>query len=589
MVKRRRRQWGKGSVDLAENGTWKIRWREGGRRRTRGGFATRDDAERVLAKALGDLAQGRTGLAPDPRSTPRLDDLAADFLERRKLTHRTGAEDGYRWRKHLAPHFGRLRPGEIDAGRIRAFIETKLAEGANPATIRIYVAILSALFTDLVERHVAQVNPTRNLPRSTMRLMRPTHDPRTTPFIERLADVRRIYLALEEPLSVAYAIGALAGLRTGEVFALRWEHVDLAARRIHVRESVKGALKDKDSRVVPILDALAPILTAWKLETGGEGRVIPPLRRDGGKVDKHTPGEHLRPVLEELGLARRGLGWYEATRHTFASQWVMAGASIEKLKEILGHYSVVVTERYAHLRPDLFPASDLGLIEVDLHSGGGPSAANWAQNGIRGAKQAAQDPDTTNEMPEPPCKPSPVPRSPARSRARPPTAANIPLGRALPRASSELYPEASAGPAVTRLAAGIASLFALAPGGVCRAAPVTRRAVRSYRTVSPLPRAPWRPRRDASPSEPPRRRSAVCSLWHFPPGRPDRPLTGTLPSGARTFLGGPDPASRRVRPSGSGDIEITSRVGGAQRQSTLGSARDDATAPRGSGQARPPP
>ena len=75
----------------------------------------------------------------------------------------------------------------------------------------------------------------------------------------------------------------------------------------------------------------------------------------------------------------------------------------------------------------------------------------------------------------------------------------------------------------------VASLFALAPGGVCRAAPVTRRAVRSYRTVSPLPRAPGR------------RRSAVCSLWHFPAGRPDRPLAGTLPCGARTFLGGPRP------------------------------------------------
>ncbi|HEY4730086.1 MAG TPA: hypothetical protein VIH41_03070 [Myxococcales bacterium] len=37
--------------------------------------------------------------------------------------------------------------------------------------------------------------------------------PRTTPFIEKLTDVRRIYLALPEPLNVAYAMGALAGLR----------------------------------------------------------------------------------------------------------------------------------------------------------------------------------------------------------------------------------------------------------------------------------------------------------------------------------------------------------------------------------------
>jgi hypothetical protein len=45
---------------------------------------------------------------------------------------------------------------------------------------------------------------------------------------------------------------------------------------------------------------------------------------------------------------------------------VLSGGSIEKLKEILGHYSVIVTERYAHLRPDLFPAADLGLIALEL-------------------------------------------------------------------------------------------------------------------------------------------------------------------------------------------------------------------------------
>ncbi len=83
-------------------------------------------------------------------------------------------------------------------------------------------------------------------------------------------------------------------------------------------------------------------------------------------VDKHTPGIYLRAALEQIKLDRPGLGWDEATRHTFASQWVIAGGSIEMLKESLGHYSVIMTERYAHLRPDLLPASDLGTIRVDL-------------------------------------------------------------------------------------------------------------------------------------------------------------------------------------------------------------------------------
>jgi hypothetical protein len=59
------------------------------------------------------------------------------------------------------------------------------------------------------------------------------------------------------------------------------------------------------------------------------------------------------------------------------------------------------------------------------------------------------------------------------------------------------------------LAASLApSLFGLAPGGVCRAACVAAGAVRSYRTVSPLPPCRSPQRREM--------RAAVCSLWHFP-------------------------------------------------------------------------
>ena len=39
---------------------------------------------------------------------------------------------------------------------------------------------------------------------------------------------------------------------------------------------------------------------------------------------------------------------------------------MEKLSKVLGHYSVVMTERYAHLRPDLFSARDLATIDLDL-------------------------------------------------------------------------------------------------------------------------------------------------------------------------------------------------------------------------------
>jgi len=79
----------------------------------------------------------------------------------------------------------------------------------------------------------------------------------------------------------------------------------------------------------------------------------------------HTLHRHLAKALATCGLST--LTWYQATRHTFASQWVLNGGSIEKLKEIMGHSSVVVTERYAHLKPEVFRAADYELLNVDLN------------------------------------------------------------------------------------------------------------------------------------------------------------------------------------------------------------------------------
>ena len=85
----------------------------------------------------------------------------------------------------------------------------------------------------------------------------------------------------------------------------------------------------------------------------------------------------------------------------------------------------------------------------------------------------------------------------------------IHLGRPSPDASSDL-PEPSAGRTD-------GFLFGLAPGGVCRATPVTSRAVRSYRTVSPLPAGRGRHRRFAfcctfRGLAPPRRYLAPCPV-----------------------------------------------------------------------------
>ena len=199
----------------------------------------------------------------------------------------------------------------------------------------------------------------------------------------------------------------------------------------------------------------------------------------------------------------------------------MSGGSIEKLKERLGHNSVNVTERYAHLGSDPFTARDLATNDVDLSAGAPDPTPFRTEIGHRMGTDGRSR--VRNNF-----------KSHRKCRSRPVSRV---LFRELPRGDEHS--------SRTRVAA---RLERAEPGGVERAAlrPASRR---SSLPICPCTRwgLPCRPRhreRGALLPHPftlathaSRRRSAVCSLWHFPAGRPDRSLTGTLPSGARTFLG----------------------------------------------------
>ena len=374
MPRKRRRGFGHGSV-WKRGESWWIQWQEKGRRRSKR-FTDEKTARKVLARVLADIDAGLVGLPEAPEDAAPLAELAEEWLARRVRTHRSADDDKGRMTLHLLPTFGRLRPDELVPRMIRDLVDAKLREGLASATCMRVVRLLSTFFTDLCERGLARVNPAKNLPRSTRRLIRSSHDPKTTPFVEKLADVERIYRALPEPINLAYAIGSMAGLRTGEILALQWSSLDLERRRIVVKEQVQAGVvlrpKDLDSRMVPIMDSLLPVLKTWHLRSGGQGLVVPPMR--GGRrahLDPHTVGKVFRETLAKLrkaGAELPALSWYQGTRHTFASQWVIAGGSIEKLREAMGHSSVVVTERYAHLRGDVFSTADLGRVAVDFSS-----------------------------------------------------------------------------------------------------------------------------------------------------------------------------------------------------------------------------
>jgi integrase len=136
-------------------------------------------------------------------------------------------------------------------------------------------------------------------------------------------------------------------------------------------------VKDGDEREVGIQTALKPIITQWKLKTGGKGQLFLPAGR-GGTPD--TPAQHigarqltkaLQEAMKKLGMAGEDddgeetyLTWYQATRHTFASHYMMAGGDLAKLQAELGHSDIQTTQRYAKMSPDYRTDRNRSLIRL---------------------------------------------------------------------------------------------------------------------------------------------------------------------------------------------------------------------------------
>jgi len=145
--------------------------------------------------------------------------------------------------------------------------------------------------------------------------------------------------------------GVKTGLRVGELLALKWEDVDLVAGRIVVRRTLwrtqEGPPKGGRSREVPLSrDALA-VLKAHRHLRGPyvfcteEGK-----RLTQSMVKDVVPG-----TCRRAGLAKRITN--HGMRHTFASHLVMRGVPLKAVQELLGHSTMTMTLRYAHLTPDV--------------------------------------------------------------------------------------------------------------------------------------------------------------------------------------------------------------------------------------------
>ena len=228
----------------------------------------------------------------------------------------------------------------------RSYVNAMLQAGRAPAGVQLKVAAVGCLYRALRWAGASEADPFKDVrvPRDPTPgiIKRPPYSEDELHDVIERADVQGKFLLF---------LTAHAGLRISEALSLRWDDLDDAARRIHVRSG-----KGRKSRIVAMSSSLSRATRHYRALFGPGG----PEHTDGKRT---TPGDqvlryatvntaryHLRGAFMAAGVAFRG---FHPGRKYAGTRLLQQVKDFGRVAAHLGHESVDTTRRgYAQLAAD---------------------------------------------------------------------------------------------------------------------------------------------------------------------------------------------------------------------------------------------
>ncbi len=307
--------------------TYWIRFSYGGREVRR---SARTSSKAVAQQYLAQLLEEHRRLDRGGRPRHPFGEAAERFAHEYLPTLKSSTQRRYRVSlKQMAPTIGGLFLDEINKSRLSDYVASRKRAGVSNATIRRDLATLSCLFTcaitwDFIETNPVKVYGKRHLREAPARTSYPTDAE-----IDRLVDHASV------PAGRVIRFLAETGMRQEEVCGLEWSQVDLKRREVRLTKT-----KTSSPRVVPLSDdALSTI--------SGTPRHI-----TSAYVFWHHDGERFTQFPNRFrDIAKRAKVGFRChdLRHRFASVFLQRTGDLPVLQAILGHRSITMTMRYAHL------------------------------------------------------------------------------------------------------------------------------------------------------------------------------------------------------------------------------------------------
>jgi integrase len=245
---------------------------------------------------------------------------------------------------HLLPIFGPQRLSDISRFDVQRFVGLKQRQGYAPKTLAHLRNLLSKVFSAAVKWGWLSANPATGVELPPMQKRREAR-------LLTLAEITALSQNLTEPARTIFVLAVLAGLRIGEILALRTDDLDLASGFVFVRRNVyRGHIQDSpktrtSERRIPLAGIALAALGRWLASRPPTSDWLFPSAVGKPFYDRNLLRREVWPVCESHDIPK--FGWH-SLRHTFSTYNGNSGVPMPVLQPLLGHTSPETTMIYTH-------------------------------------------------------------------------------------------------------------------------------------------------------------------------------------------------------------------------------------------------
>jgi integrase len=346
--------------------SWAYDYRDPAGKRQTYTIGTTDQYDPGQARLLVEKVRG-TDPAGQKRET-KVESVKAEsrtlrkFLEGRYWTdHLVRAPSGKDTKKRILAAWADFLDTDMAAIDVQEVVQhrlDRLAEDLTPQTLNRDRTALLAMLNQAVEWKLIDKNP---LDEPVFKPLKPDDDKRVRWLGQKdehenikdaagnkVGERARFMAALAQDDTPAYLrqlahLALNTGMRRGEMFQLRWENVSIQRAELIVRAATSR--KTNKSRHITLNAAAVSVLEELAKVRHISGFVF--VNPDTDKPFT-TPKKSWAALV---GRAKLDDFTFHDMRHDFASRLVQAGVNLYEVRDLLGHSSITLTERYAHLAP----------------------------------------------------------------------------------------------------------------------------------------------------------------------------------------------------------------------------------------------